>query len=85
MAYSNMVFQAISMGLSVHPMGGYNREAITHLLEIPERFKPVVVAAVGYKSDELNFPDHLIDREKQKRPRKSITEIAFEGKFRKKG
>ena len=81
MAYANFVIQATSLGLSAHPMGGFIREKAIHLLEIPERFEPVIFAAIGYKSSDKNFPGELIKRESRIRIRKELHEFVFYGKF----
>lgn len=81
MAYTNLVFQAISMGLSAHPMGGFDKEKTIQLLEIPERYEPVTFAAIGYKSSSDAFPDKLLKRENIKRTRKELHEFVFLGKF----
>ena len=81
MAYSNLVFQALAMGLSVHPMGGYDKEKIKTQVSLSEGFKPLVVAAIGYKSDSVGFDDELVKRENRERTRKPIESIAFRHKY----
>lgn len=81
MAYANFVFQAISEGLSVHPMGGFDRGKTKLVVDIPERYEPVAFAAVGYRSDSSDFSPELLKRENSKRTRKPIHEILFHGKF----
>jgi nitroreductase len=81
MAYSNMVFQAISLGLSIHPMGGFERDLAIRLLEIPENYEPVIFAALGYRSANTDFSEKLVEKEKAVKPRKPIQEIAFHGYF----
>lgn len=83
MAYANLVIQATSMGLSAHPMGGFDRDKSIQLLEIPERFEPVIFAAIGYKSSPEGFPPDLLNREKQERKRKELNEFVFHGRFMK--
>ncbi len=81
MAYANLVFQATSMGLSAHPMGGFDREEAIQLLEIPERYEPVTFSAIGYKSSADNFTDDLVGRERKQRLRKDLPEFVFHGRF----
>ncbi len=81
MAYANLVFQATSEGLSVHPMGGFDREKTKLVIGIPERFEPVAFAAVGYKSDLTDFLPELLSRENSERIRKPIKEFLFHGQF----
>ena len=77
MAYSNLVFQAVSSGLSIHPMGGYDKEMISKLVGLPASYSPLVVAALGYKSDSSDFPQQLLNRENTERKRKPVREIVF--------
>jgi nitroreductase len=81
MAYSNLVFQAISLGLSIHPMGGFDREKTRLLTSIPEGYNPIAFAALGYMSDSRDFPEYLLKREDRQRIRKPLSEIIFHGKF----
>ncbi len=81
MAYSNLVFQAVYLGISVHPMGGFEKEKIKNLVLIPTGYEPLVVAAVGYKSKSSNFSENLLERENSLRKRKSINEIVFRQQF----
>lgn len=81
MAYSNLVLQATSEGLFVHPMGGFDRRKIREVAGIPEGYDPVVFAAVGYKSDSKNFSSELIKRENSERVRNPIHAMLFHGRF----
>jgi nitroreductase len=81
MAYASLVFQATSMGLSAHPMGGFDKEKAVKLLEIPERYEPITFAAIGYRSSSNDFPDELLNRESKKRIRNELQEIVYHGKF----
>ena len=83
LAFSNLVFQASDSGLSAHPMGGFDRERTIQLLEIPERYEPVIFAAIGYKSSENEFSSDLLNRENNQRIRKELPEIVFHGRFSK--
>jgi len=81
MAYSNLVFQALSLGLSVHPMGGFDKDKIRNLVFIPEDYEPLVVAVVGNKSTSTGFSHDLLERENSIRKRKLINEIVFRQQF----
>ena len=80
MAYSNLVFQAVSMGLTIHPMGGYNIDKARITAGLPESFEPVIFAAVGYRAEPDGFPPELIAKENKERIRKPLEEIAFHGR-----
>jgi nitroreductase len=81
MAYANFVFQATSLGLSVHPMGGFNRELAREAVQLPANIAPVAMVAIGYKSDSTDFAPHLMNKENRQRVRKPLVEIVFQGRF----
>jgi nitroreductase len=81
MAYATLVFQAVSAGLSVHPMGGFDRELAASTVQLPKGYIPVIMVAIGYKAGLENFPSHLVEKENRQRTRKPVSEIVFHEKF----
>jgi nitroreductase len=80
MAVCNLLFQATSLGLYVHQMGGYDNNKARKVLNIPDGFDPVAVIAVGYLAQSYDgFPAELIEREKSARVRKPLRDIVFYG------
>jgi nitroreductase len=79
MAIGNLLIQATSMGLFVHQMGGYDIEKARRILEIPARFEPAAVIAIGYKGDVEKLPLEPQKRELATRIRKETSEFVFEG------
>lgn len=77
----NMSLQATHEGLSLHQMGGINKDKLRELFLIPEDYEPVTVIAVGYFGNPDDLPEALKDRELAKRSRKAISEFAFHGHF----
>jgi len=61
MATANLYIQAVSMGLSVHIMGGYDKDKARKVFQIPEYFEPAAMIALGYLGniDELNEQQKL--------------------------
>lgn len=47
-ANMSMNLQAVSMGLQMHPMAGFNKQQAIETLNIPEALTPVAIFAVGY-------------------------------------
>jgi nitroreductase len=47
-ATSNMVLQAVAIGLAVHQMAGFDAAGVRQLFQIPSGHSPVAVTAVGY-------------------------------------
>lgn len=81
MAYSNLVFQATDMGLSLHPMAGFSKLLAIEKLAIPEKYEPLIIAALGRKSNSDDFPAKLKERESTRKSRKPLEEFVFYGKF----
>ncbi len=71
LAVGNLTLQASHMGIYLHQMGGLELEKAKELLEIPEGFEPVTAIALGYYNGDLAL-----------KPRKSVDEIAFKGKWK---
>lgn len=70
LAVGNLTIQATAMGLHLHQMGGILPDVAIERLNIPEGYKPLTAIAVGYYEGENSF-----------KPRKDVTEIAFNGKW----
>src|SRR4030042_2483716 len=83
LSMATLIFQAMSVGIYVHIMGGFDPELAIKSLSIPERFEPVAMFAVGYPAESTKgYPQKLIDREKKERIRKDIREIMFYGNWK---
>lgn len=79
LASANMTFQATSLGLAVHQMGGFNAEEARTVLNIPKDFEPVAMIALGYGDTTDFLPQYLRERELAPRVRKNLSELAFDG------
>ncbi len=79
LALENLAIQATSMGLHIHPMGGFSPSKATELLGIPEGHRPVAMIAVGYLADDSALDENLIRKNRRERVRKPISEFCFEG------
>jgi nitroreductase len=77
MSYSNLVYQATSVDLYLHPMAGFSAKKIIESFGIPDGFEPVIVAALGYKSECTNLSEDLIKRENRERKRMEINEFVY--------
>ncbi|MBN9388948.1 MAG: nitroreductase family protein [Chloroflexi bacterium] len=76
---AHMSIQAEAVGLQVHQMGGFDRDQVRELFEIPESFKPLTVIAIGYSGRVEDLPEPLQEREVQTRTRKPLSEFVFGG------
>jgi nitroreductase len=79
LAVGLLIVQAAALGLSVHPMGGFNPEKARRAYHIPNQFEIVAAVAVGYQGTSDHLPEDLVTRERDVRTRKPADEIVFEG------
>jgi nitroreductase len=79
MALANLMLQATSMGISAHPMGGYDREKARANFAIPEDFELGAAVAVGYLGDTASLLPKHQQSEMAPRTRKPIEALAFSG------
>ncbi len=77
LAVQNLVVQATSLGLVVHPMGGFSKEAARDRFKIPADHEPVVMLAIGYLGDPATLSEQNRSREVAPRQRKPLGELVF--------
>lgn len=70
-AVANLTVQAVSLGLQVHQMGGYDMRLLKELYNVPEEFEPAAILAVGY-ADEGG-------RSSRVRLRRELNTMVYEG------
>ncbi len=73
-AMAHFSIQAHADGLHVHQMGGFKADAIRSGFELPERFVPVTVAAVGLIGPPDALPEAVREREVSPRVRRPLAE-----------
>lgn len=73
--------QATALGLSLHQMGGYDRDAARATFEIPEDAEPMAAVALGYRGGPERLPDGVIERAPAGRERLPVASIVFTGHF----
>ena len=76
-AGENICLQATSMDLSAHQMGGFDKEKIRNLSNIPMNFDILACMVVGKKLDESKLSKIQKDKEGQVRSRKKLKDIYF--------
>ncbi len=70
--------QAQALGLHLHQMGGFNREALRDEFELPPVVAIHTLIALGYRAEpDVIEREELRARELQPRVRRPLTEIAF--------
>ncbi len=79
-AFENLALQGARMGLVVHGMAGFDRQAVRVGLGVPDDYEVDVMIAIGKPGDPGTLPAELREREVPT-GRKPISEIAREGSF----
>jgi nitroreductase len=80
-AMADLTTEAVSRGLLVHQIAGFDhRKAIEHFL-IPEDWEPIAAFVIGYPGDPQSLPGHLRERELAPRTRKPLSEFVMSGKW----
>jgi nitroreductase len=74
-AVANLTYQALSMDLYVHQIGGFDVVKAKSVLNIPDEYEPVVMLVIGYNADETD------ESNTHNRIRKPISDFVFEKKF----
>lgn len=80
-AFENFALQGAAMGLVVHGMAGFDREAARRELNVPDDYDVEAMIAVGHPGELDDLPQELQQREFPS-GRKPIAEISCEGPFR---
>ena len=78
-AWENIALQGAFMNLVIHPIGGFDEDVLIKELNISDEYKVEVMIVVGKPGKIENLPEVLQEREKPSQ-RKTLGEIAFEGK-----
>ncbi len=81
LATANLIFEATSRDLHVHPMAGFDPEKAKELFEIPEGFEPWTALAIGYASNAEGAPETYRERDQKPRTRKPISDLVFGGRW----
>lgn len=78
-----MALQAVSLGLVIHQMGGFDAEKARAAFSIPPEYTPMAMIAVGYQAGPDILDEETKAKELRPRTRKPLTERFFEGGWEK--
>jgi len=79
-AFENLALQGAAMGLVVHGMAGFDRDAAREALDVPDDYSVEAMIAIGHPGDPAELPEALRERETPT-DRKPVDRIAREGRF----
>lgn len=72
---ATMIIQATAIGISAHPMGGFDLKKLKEALKLEDYLKPMAVISLGYLDDPEKLPEPYKTRELTARSRKPLSEI----------
>jgi nitroreductase len=78
-ASAQLTFQAVSQGLLVHQMAGFDPNTARETFKIPADWEAVAAMAIGYPGDPNSLPEKLRERELAPRSRKPLAEFVIAG------
>jgi nitroreductase len=73
--------QAMTEGVYTHQMGGFDSDAASKSLEIPDEYKALVAFTLGYRGDAGILHPNLLNLEQSSRVRRNSGEFVFTGSF----
>ena len=80
-AVAHIALQALDLGVYVHMMGGYDREAAREVFSIPANVEPVTAIALGYPGNPDDLPERVREREFNVRMRNPLATQVYESTF----
>ena len=80
-AAENLCLQAEALGLMAHQMGGFDADKARAAFDIPSRYTPMAMIAVGYPADPANLGPEARERETAPRKRRALGELFFAGEW----
>jgi nitroreductase len=78
-AWGALALQATMLGLSVHAIGGFDRQKAREALNVPDRYELHAVITLGYRGDKGDLPEALQQREVPS-GRRPLSDVVFFGK-----
>lgn len=76
-----LCLKAASLGLQVHPAGGFHRDKATEVLGLPEDVEAVTCFAIGYPGDVAQAAPHNRERDEEARKRDDVESFVFGGQW----
>lgn len=75
MATANLLTQAQQLGISTHPMGGFDKEKLGKVIDLNNDYSLLTVIAAGYLGDSNLLSEPIQKRANATRSRKSIEDF----------
>lgn len=79
LALGQMMLQATALGLSAHPMAGFDADAVRELYGLPDDVEAVTALALGHRGEPDALAEDLEQTERKPRSRRQQDEFVFTG------
>lgn len=76
-AMANLSIEAVSRGLIVHPMAGFDARGAAEVFHLPDGMRPLVVIAVGVLGDYARVDPQIAERDAIPRERLPLNEVVL--------
>lgn len=80
-ASENLCLEAVHQGLIAHQMGGFDVQAVRAAFNVPERYQPMAMIAVGYPGRAGQLEGRRYEDEIAPRSRRPLGDAFFAGCF----
>jgi nitroreductase len=80
-ASTQLTLEAVSRGLLVHQMAGFDPQKARIVFHIPAEWDAVAAMALGYPGDPASLPSPYKERENAPRSRKPLKEFVMSGEW----
>lgn len=80
-AIAQLTVEAVSRGLIVHPMAGFDVDGARAAFEIPDGVRPLAVIAIGTLGDYAHVDEAIAERDGRPRERLPLEQVAFGGRW----
>lgn len=81
LAVSNLFIQATQLGLTAHPIGGFDAEKACKELNIPSEYAVEIMIVIGEAATSPHSTKEFAARDSKPSQRKPLAAIAFEGEM----
>ena len=69
--------KAIELGIYIHEMAGFDSEKIKSSFDLPEKYEPITMFAMGKPGKKEKLPDDLLKKESPESDRKEVNDFLF--------
>lgn len=81
LALENLLLQAAHDGLAAHPMAGFDADAASAALGVPEDHQLGVLVALGYPGDPASLAPEVRAKDERPRRRLALASFVFDDRF----